>query len=221
MQRIFDLILSGLCLLLLSPLLLPLIIILRFTGEGEVFYRQSRIGLGSQKFFMYKFATMLKNSPNIGAGTLTMQNDPRVLFIGSFLRKTKINELPQLFNIFIGDMSIVGPRPLLPEGDANYKEEESILIRSVLPGLTGIGSLLLRDEESYYARRSDPHDFYKHTISPYKASLEVWYVENKSIWLYIKIIIVTGIAILLPSLKVEGFFSRLPQMPQSMIDSKI
>ena len=90
MQRISDLFFSGLCLLLLSPLLLPLIIILRFTGEGEVFYKQTRVGLGGHKFFIYKFATMLKNSPNIGAGTLTMKNDSRVLFIGSFLRKTKI-----------------------------------------------------------------------------------------------------------------------------------
>ena len=111
MQRALDILFSSIALVLLSPLLLPLMVILRFTGEGEIFFLQNRVGRGGQHFQLYKFATMLKESPNIGTGTVTVKNDPRVLPLGRLLRRTKINELPQLLNIFNGDMSFVGPRP--------------------------------------------------------------------------------------------------------------
>ena len=115
MERFFDIFFSGLALLFLSPLLVPIFIILKFSGEGEVFFLQERIGKGGDVFKLFKFATMLKDSPNIGTGTVTMKGDPRVLPVGKFLRKTKINELPQLLNIFFGDMSVIGPRPLTPK----------------------------------------------------------------------------------------------------------
>lgn len=221
MIRVFDIILSGFALVILSPLLFLLSIILRLTGEGEVFYRQSRVGFRNERFNIYKFATMLKDSPNIGAGTLTMKNDPRVLPVGTFLRKTKINELPQLLNIFIGDMSFVGPRPLVPEGEKNYTQDQARIIRSVRPGVTGIGSLVLRDEESYYAHRSDARDFYIHVISPYKASLEIWYVNNRSITLSVLIILATAFAVIAPSWDVTRLFSSLPDMPKEMDDSRL
>ena len=101
MDRFFDVLFSGMALLLLSPFLVPIVIILKLTGEGEVFFLQERIGKGGEEFKLFKFATMLKNSPNIGTGTVTMRGDPRVLPVGKFLRKTKINELPQLLNIFL------------------------------------------------------------------------------------------------------------------------
>ena len=221
MKRIFDLALSFFALLVLSPLLVPLTLILRITGEGEIFYMQPRVGLNGKLFNIFKFATMVKDSPNIGSGTLTMRNDPRVLPIGVFLRKTKINELPQLLNIFFGHMSIVGPRPLVPSGEANYTTSQAVIIRSVRPGVTGIGSLMLRDEESFYAHRSDAHDFYKNEISPYKASLEIWYVENQSFLLDIQIVVLTAAAILFPNLRIEKTFSSLPEMPISMSDLKL
>ena len=221
MQRYIDIFVAGLGMVLLSPLLFLLVIVLRFTGEGEIFYRQSRIGLHGKVFDIYKFATMLKNSPNIGAGTLTMKDDQRVLYIGSFLRRTKINELPQLLNILFGDMSLVGPRPLVPNGEANYTAAESKVIRSVLPGVTGIGSLVLRDEESYYAHRTDAHDFYKQVISPYKSSLEIWYVKNRSIFLNIKIITFTAIAIFFPYIDLKKYFFNIPPMPPELTKSKI
>ena len=112
MERFFDIFFSGLALLVLSPLFIILILILRFSGEGEIFFLQERIGKDNKPFMLFKFATMLKNSPHIGTGTITVKNDPRVLPIGKFLRKSKINELPQLINIFKGDMSSIGPRPL-------------------------------------------------------------------------------------------------------------
>ena len=105
MQRVLDIILAGLGILFLSPLLVPIAIILKATGEGEVFYIQTRIGKNGSPFGLLKFATMLKDSPNIGAGEITIHNDPRVLPIGKFLRKSKINELPQLWNILIGNES--------------------------------------------------------------------------------------------------------------------
>ena len=220
MFRLFDIILSGVALVILSPLLVPLFVILRLTGEGEVFYRQLRVGFRSERFNIYKFATMLRDSPNIGAGTLTMTNDPRVLPVGAFLRKTKINELPQLLNIFIGDMSFVGPRPLVPEGEKNYTQDQARIIRSVRPGVTGIGSLILRDEESYYAHRSDAREFYIHVISPYKASLEIWYINHSSVTLNMLILVSTALAVIVPSWDVARFFNSLPDMPKEMIDSR-
>lgn len=220
MKRIFDVALSFFALLMLSPLLMSLALILLVTGEGEVFYMQPRVGLNGKLFNIFKFATMVKDSPNIGSGFLTMKNDPRVLPIGAFLRKAKINELPQLLNILFGHMSFVGPRPLVLSGEENYTFSQAKIIRSVRPGLTGIGSLMLRDEESYYAHYSEAHDFYKNEISPYKASLEIWYVENQSFLLDIQIIVLTAAVILFPNLRVEKMFSSLPEMPISMLDLK-
>jgi lipopolysaccharide/colanic/teichoic acid biosynthesis glycosyltransferase len=137
MDRFFDILFSGIALLVLSSLLVPIVITLRLTGEGEVFFLQERIGKGSDKFKLFKFATMLKNSPNIGTGTVTMRGDPRVLPVGTFLRKTKINELPQLLNIFFGDMSVIGPRPLTTQTFVAYSERTQGLITQVRPGLLG------------------------------------------------------------------------------------
>ena len=111
MQRFFDIFFSVIALVLLSPFLLPLMIVLRATGVGEIFFPQSRVGLKGRQFKLYKFATMLKDSPNLGTGTVTVKDDPRILPIGRFLRKTKVNEFPQLINVLIGDMSVIGPRP--------------------------------------------------------------------------------------------------------------
>jgi lipopolysaccharide/colanic/teichoic acid biosynthesis glycosyltransferase len=220
MSRLFDILISGLALCFFLPFLILIVIILRFTGEGEVLFLQTRIGKNREPFRVYKFATMIKNSEKIGSKTLTMENDSRVLPFGKFLRKTKINELPQLFNIFIGDMSIIGPRPLVPEGEANYDIDISKKIRSISPGATGIGSLVLRDEESYYAHREDAHDFYKNVISPYKGSLELWYLENKSFYINLKIILFTIIAIIKPDFNSLAYFNKIPKMPNAMILSK-
>ena len=110
-KRLLDIIVSFLTLIILLPVFIPIIILLRFSAEGEVFYFQERYGINNSRFQIWKFATMLKNSMSIGTGSITLQNDPRVTKIGSFLRKTKINELPQIVNILKGDISLVGPRP--------------------------------------------------------------------------------------------------------------
>ena len=220
MHRFFDILISLIALLFLLPLLASCIFILRYTGEKEIFFLQKRIGINRKSFYVYKFATMVKNSENIGAGTLTLKNDSRVLPFGKFLRKTKMNELPQLFNILKGDMSIIGPRPLVPEGEAYYTKEVSKKIRSLRPGATGIGSLILRDEESYYAHREDAHNFYRNIISPYKGMLEVWYVENRSAAVNFKIFVLTIIVILFPKFNPLNFFKNIPEIPKEMILSK-
>ena len=138
MQRILDFTLSLSALLLLLPLLLPVIIILRFTGEGEVFYIQKRVGMGGRNFGLLKFATMLKDSPNMGAGEITVSGDPRVLPFGKILRKSKLNEIPQILNILAGHMSIVGPRPMVPKTFSMYSKRAKLELNKVRPGLTGM-----------------------------------------------------------------------------------
>ena len=151
-KRLFDIIASLIALIILLPVFIPIIIILRISTEGEVFYFQERYGIYNSRFQIWKFATMLKNSMNIGTGSITLQNDPRVTKIGSFLRKTKINELPQIINILKGDISLVGPRPLVTKTFSAYNEEVQSKIYNVKPGLTGIGSIIFRDEESIPVR---------------------------------------------------------------------
>ena len=218
MKRFLDVVLSFLALVILAPVLLPVIVILRLTGEGEVFYIQERAGRGGNSFGLYKFATMLKNSPNIGAGEITVRGDPRVLPFGQFLRKTKLNELPQLWNIFIGDMSVVGPRPMVLNTYAHYPAEARQKLNTIRPGLTGIGSIVFRDEERYLADRDEPMEFYREHIIPYKSDLELWFVENNTLWLYIKIIFVTAWVVVFPSSNtVDKAFDGIPSLPDSLI----
>ena len=182
LKRLLDLVISLVALIVLSPLFILIIIILRFTEEGEVFYFQERIGINNSRFQIWKFATMLKNSMDMGSGSITLLNDFRVTKIGTFLRKTKINELPQIINILKGDISLVGPRPLVTKTFSAYNVEVQSKIYNVKPGLTGIGSIIFRDEESIISAvvDKDPHEFYKLVIAPYKGELEMWYQSNCS-----------------------------------------
>ncbi len=216
MKRLFDIFASGIAILLLLPLEVVVAIILRFTGEGEIFYRQNRVGRNGNIFAVLKFATMLKDSPNLGTGTITQKNDPRVLPIGGFLRKTKLNELPQLWNIFIGDMSVVGPRPLTKETRDYIPREILDEIQDVQPGLTGIGSIVFRDEENIiHQSGEDYHAFYKREIAPYKGTVELWYKRKKSFLLDMKIIFVTAWVVLFSGSKIAD--SAFPDLPKHQI----
>jgi lipopolysaccharide/colanic/teichoic acid biosynthesis glycosyltransferase len=169
---------------------------LKLTGEHDIFYGQTRVGRYGKDFKLLKFATMLKNSPNLPGGLYTSINDPRMLPMGNFLRKTKINELPQLVNIFIGQMSIVGYRPTVREHYNAYPEYAKQKIYYSKPGLTGIGSIVFRNEEEILQQFEDKKSFHQKVIIPYKAILESWYVEHKSISNYFKIIFITIIVVL-------------------------
>ena len=215
MPRIIDKLLAVLTLLVLLPLFVPIIIILLLTGEHKVFYLQNRVGYKNKNFKIIKFATMLANSANMGSGSLTLKNDPRVLPFGSFLRKSKINELPQILNIIIGDLAIVGPRPQMQIDFEKYSEDVQQKIYNVRPGLTGIGSIVFRDEESLISEaseRENPHDFYKRVIAPYKGELEMWYQLNRSVFLDCKLIFMTAWAIIKPETRLyEKWFYNLPK----------
>ena len=217
MQRFFDVLFSGLALVVVAPLLLPIMLILRLTGEGEVFYRQARIGLRGEHFELLKFATMLKDSPNIGSGEITLKEDPRILPFGKFLRKTKLNELPQLINILKGDLSVVGPRPQVPNTFAQYPEAAKQDIGEVRPGLSGVGSIVFRDEERYLDAQQDPHAFYRDVIIPYKAELEQWYVRNQSLRVYFEVILLTVWVILFSSSRMPWrVWKDLPELPAAL-----
>ena len=213
LKRLLDIIVSFITLILLLPLFIPIVIALRLTAEGEVFYFQERIGLNNSRFQIWKFATMLKNSMNMGTGSITLQNDFRVTPIGKFLRKTKINELPQIINILKGDISLVGPRPLVTKTFSAYSSEVQERIYKVKPGLTGIGSIIFRDEESIISavKDEDPHEFYKRVIAPYKGELEMWYQDHRSFFLDLQLIFMTAWVILFPKSRLyEKWFKDLP-----------
>lgn len=202
-KRFCDIVLSSILLLLLSPLLIPIFIGLKLTGEGEIFYKQERIGFNNGKFNILKFATMLKNSANMKGGVITTKKDPRITPMGGFLRKSKINELPQLFNILKGDMSFVGPRPVMEISFNAYPEKIKEKIYNVKPGLTGIGSIVFRDEEELITKvkndGGDTWSFYKDQIYPFKGELEMWYQNNYSFITDLKIIFITAYVIFKPS----------------------
>ena len=215
-KRIFDLLTSGLALIILSPLLIPIVIGLKFTGEGHILYKQQRVGFKKKPFLIWKFATMLKDSPNMPGGIMTTKKDPRITPMGGFLRKSKINELPQLLNIFFGHMSVVGPRPVMRISFDSYPENVQKIIYNVKPGLTGIGSIIFRDEEELITdvknNGGDIWVFYKCKIYPFKGELEVWYQTHKSFILDMKLILVTAWVILSPASKLyERWFIDLPK----------
>ena len=210
-KRIIDLFVAAIALILLSPVLIPSILILLLTGEHEVFYFQKRIGYKNKLFDIWKFATMMKNSPNIGTGEITLRNDPRVTKFGKILRMTKVNELPQIINVFKGDMSIVGPRPLMDVSFKLYPENVQAVIYNCKPGMTGIGSLIFRDEEKIVSDAKDPKAMYA-TIYPYKGALEKWNKKNASLYTDFMIIFLTAWSILFPQNQlVNKVFTDLPR----------
>lgn len=217
MIRFFDVLFSLIAIVALAPLWLVVVPILRFTGEGEVFFRQPRIGRGGRTFDLLKFATMLKDSPNLGTGTVTLKDDPRVLPFGRFLRRSKINELPQLINILIGDMSLIGPRPQTRRCfDAFPLRSQQAIIR-VRPGLSGVGSIVFRGEEDMMHASKDPDRFYDEVIMPYKGLLEEWYVEHAGLRLYLTCILLTAWVVLRSeSPAVWRVFPDLPVPPPEL-----
>ena len=218
MQRFFDILFSGLALIVFSPFLIPIAIILKLTGEGEIFYVQQRVGKDGEMFGLLKFATMLKDSASIGTGTVTVKNDPRVLPIGKFLRKTKINELPQLLNIFLGDMSVIGPRPQTERCFLAFPKSSQDAIVQVKPGLSGIGSIVFRNEEDMlHDHEIDRLQFYDDVIAPYKGELEQWYVKHHNLYAYFMLIGLTVWVVLFSDSDVyKKVFPDLPEVPDEL-----
>ena len=172
MQRILDIVLAGGVLIFVSPIIVLVVFVLRFSGEGRNFFRQFRIGKNGKRIKILKFVTMVKDSPYIGTGTVTLKDDPRVLPFGKILRKTKINELPQLFNVLTGDMSVIGPRPQTQRCFDAFPIECQNEIITVAPGLSGLGSIFFRNEELMLDNANSADEFYNKIIMPYKGELE-------------------------------------------------
>lgn len=219
-KRSMDVALSACGLMVLAPLLVPIAILLLLTGEHKVFYFQERIGFKNSRFGIWKFATMLQNSPNMTGGLHTTRRDPRVLPLGRFLRMTKINELPQLINILLGDMSIVGPRPLVDKTFDPYPEHVKRVIYDVRPGLTGIGSIVFRDEEKLLSESGMPtQEFYAQKIAPAKGALELWYQKNLSLRTDLLLIFITAWVILFPTSRLlHRVFPDLPAIDVPGLD---
>ena len=171
------------------------------------------MGQNSEQFGIFKFVTMVKDSPNLGAGDITLKDDPRVLPFGKFLRKTKLNEFPQFLNVLIGEMSFVGPRPLVINQYDMIPENFQQKIKLLKPGITGIGSIIFRDEERYLEdNKENSNEFYKTEIVPFKASLECWYEDNMSFFIDSLLILTTIIMVFSPDTKLYKYlFSELPQ----------
>jgi len=212
-KRLIDFILALIATTVLLPILIPVVIGLLVTGEHYVFYFQERIGFKNKKFFIWKFATMLKNSPNMSGGLHTTRRDPRILPMGGFLRKTKLNELPQLINILKGDMSVIGPRPLVDKTFAPYPDHVKAQIYNSKPGLSGIGSIIFRDEEKLLTETTmDKSEYYAQFISPYKGELELWYQKHLSFKTDILLIFLTVWVILSPESQLPfKVFKDLPK----------
>ena len=216
LKRFFDILSSGIAIIIISPLLIPIIVGLKLTGEGYVWFKQERMGYKNKIFLIWKFATMLKDSANLPGGIYTTKNDPRITPMGGFLRKSKINELPQLFNIFFGHMSVIGPRPVMKVSFEAYPNEIQKVIYNVKPGLTGIGSIIFRDEEELLTNvknnGGDIREFYLEKIYPFKGELEIWYQNNKSFFVDLQLIFLTAWVIIFPDSKLyQKWFKYLPK----------
>jgi len=219
-KRFLDIVVSATVLLVLLPFFIPIIVALRLTAEGEIFYLQERVGFKNQPFKIWKFATMLKNSPNMLTGSLTVRNDPRVTPIGKYLRITKINELPQLINVLIGNMSLVGPRPQMKVDFDVYPGHVRERIYDIKPGVTGIGSIIFRDEEKMMSESGMPvKEFYARHIAPYKGELELWYQENMSFITDLILIFLTVWVIFFPESSLPfKILKDLPDPPKPLKD---
>lgn len=198
MIRFFDLLFSFFLSILLFPLLLLVCIWNVLTGEHEIFYKQIRIGKNGKQFEIIKFATMLKNSSELGAGGFTEFNDSRFLPLGSFMRKTKINELPQLLNILRGEMSLVGFRPLTKGSFDRVLDIGDKTTYSNMPGITSPASIFLRNEEQILMKVEDKQKYYDEHILPFKVSLDEWWAKNNSVFNYFAILFLTALSLFLP-----------------------
>lgn len=198
--RALDFVFTLFALVALSPILLVTALWNLMTGEHQIFYRQVRVGVAGKPFEILKFATMLKDSPNMVGGGFVEANDTRLLPLGALLRKTKINELPQLINVLRGDMSLVGFRPLAKDSYDTAVGIGGSSTYTVLPGITSLASILLRNEEEILADISatERQHFYDTKILPKKVAMDRWWKDNKSVFNYLALICLTALALFLP-----------------------
>lgn len=188
-KRIFDILFSSIGLILISPILLVISIIIKITSEGPILFKQVRVGKDNKDFKILKFRTMIVDADKKGL-KITVKDDPRITKIGKFLRKTKLDELPQLFNVLLGDMSFVGPRPEVRKYVDLYTEEQKQVL-SVRPGITDLASIKYRNENELLDQSSNPEETYINEIMPSKLKINLDYVKNINLVNDIKLILLT------------------------------
>ena len=181
-KRLFDLLLSSIGLLLLAPVLLLIAVLIKLDSPGPVMFRQERVGRFGRPFHIHKFRTMQHDPAGQGL-LITVGADRRITRVGAVLRQTKLDELPQLLDVWRGAMSLVGPRPEVPRYVAHYPQALRDKVLSVRPGITDIASIEYRDEGAVLARAADPERAYIQEVLPHKLALAAQYVERSSVWL--------------------------------------
>jgi lipopolysaccharide/colanic/teichoic acid biosynthesis glycosyltransferase len=189
-KRLFDVLMSSLGLLALGPLLILIALAVKLDSPGPVFFRQERVGRFGVPFRIHKFRTM-RHDPEGNGLQITVGADRRITRVGQFLRASKLDELPQLIDVWQGTMSLVGPRPEVPRYVAHYPADLRDKVLSVRPGITDIASIEYRDESAVLARAADPERAYIDEVLPHKLALAASYVDQASVWLDIKLILRT------------------------------
>ncbi len=192
-KRLMDIIASGVGLIILAPFFLLFSIVIKIDSRGPVFYLQKRVGKGGRLFKLFKFRTMRRGADKLAPITVG-KRDARITRIGNVLRKFKLDELPQLINVFKGEMSLVGPRPELKKFVDLYNEQQQKVI-GIKPGITDYASIQFRNENDLLEGKDDPVDFYIKEIMPLKLSLNLKYIDERSLWLDLKIITRTLVSI--------------------------
>lgn len=181
MKRIGDCLIAAMGLLMLSPLFLLIALLIRLDSPGGAFFAHERVGRGGRKFKVLKFRTMVKDAPKRGAA-ITAGHDPRITRIGRILRKTKLDELPQLWNVLKGEMSLVGPRPEVEKYVNLWEPTLRDIVLGVRPGITGLTQVRYRHEERLLAQQADPETYYRETLLPLKLQSDAEYVRKRSLW---------------------------------------
>ncbi len=189
MKRLFDIIASGLGLIVLSPLFAVLAVWIKADSKGPVFYRQTRVGRNNRDFRLYKFRSMRPDSDKLGLITVG-GHDPRVTRSGYYIRKYKLDEFPQLINVFIGNMSLVGPRPEVRKYVDMYTPEQ-MRVLTVRPGITSLASIRYRNENDILAAAKDPDHCYIEQVMPDKLAIDLEYVDRATLWNDIRLIFST------------------------------
>lgn len=224
-KRAFDLIAANLGILLLSPLMLLCTILVRLTSPGPIFFRQIRPGLHGRPFKLFKFRTMKQGAEKLGAAVV-VQNDVRLTPVGAVLRALKLDEIPQLINVIVGDMSLVGPRPRPPENILDPEGSEKSTLFSVRPGITSYATVYHHNEEEYCNQQKDPAATYRE-LQTQKCELDAEYVKNLSLWVDLKLIFLTLLLILLGISKLDASrlgalkIRRYARIGQMLVDSAL
>lgn len=213
-KRTVDIVVSAVLLLLALPVLLVASIVIRCTSPGPVLFRQVRMGRGFRPFEILKLRTMAHAQAGLA---YTLGHDPRITPFGKWLRRTKLDELPQLWNVLRGDMSLVGPRPVLPELTEEFHEDYALLLR-VRPGLTDPASLKYSQEARLLAQTSDPMQFFKTVLTPDKIRISCEYLEQANLWTDSVTIAMTAVICCFPTL--SRVYGELPEVPE-LLGSKV